>query len=287
MGPKLLAIEDAGASLRIQGNTWKKIDLTYNYTPNTVVEFDFQSGAQGEIHAIGLDTDNTLSNNDKFFQLFGTQTWAIYQNFHTYNTANGVQHFTIPIGQFLTGTYTRVVFVADDDARAAAESLFSNLRIFEQRLHVEVDGVQQSYLVASYSNEDLGPKLLAIEDAGASLRMQGNTWKKVNVAIDVTANTVLEFDFQSGRQGEIHAIGLDNDDVLSSIDKFFQLYGTQTWALYQDFRNYDSLNGWQHFSIPIGHYFTGNYSRLVFAVDDDLNAMAEGVFRNVSLRETL
>ncbi len=40
------------------GNTWKKIPVAYTITPNTILEFDFKSTAQGEVHGIALETDN-------------------------------------------------------------------------------------------------------------------------------------------------------------------------------------------------------------------------------------
>ncbi|MEJ2258078.1 MAG: Ig-like domain-containing protein, partial [Woeseiaceae bacterium] len=43
-------IEDGGFALRIVGNGWKKIDFPYTITEDTILEFDFQSMAEGEIH---------------------------------------------------------------------------------------------------------------------------------------------------------------------------------------------------------------------------------------------
>ncbi|MET0043070.1 MAG: hypothetical protein ABW100_06080, partial [Candidatus Thiodiazotropha sp. 6PLUC3] len=47
-----------GSSLTLAGNVWKKIAFNYTITPDTILEFDFESGEQGEIHGIGFDTDN-------------------------------------------------------------------------------------------------------------------------------------------------------------------------------------------------------------------------------------
>ena len=67
------------------GNAWKQVALNYTVTANTVLEFDFESAAQGEIHAIGFDTDETLSANTAF-QVYGTQSWGV-QAFRTYASA--------------------------------------------------------------------------------------------------------------------------------------------------------------------------------------------------------
>ena len=74
------AVEDAGSTLHVWGNTWKKIDFPYRITADTIIEFDFKSAAQGEVHAIGFDTDLNKSSNYAF-ELYGTQTWGI----QTYN----------------------------------------------------------------------------------------------------------------------------------------------------------------------------------------------------------
>ena len=75
-------VEDNGAALHMVGNAWKQVALNYTVTANTVLEFDFESAAQGEVHAIGFDTDETLSPTTAF-QVYGTQTWGV-QAFRTY-----------------------------------------------------------------------------------------------------------------------------------------------------------------------------------------------------------
>ncbi len=86
------SVEDGGATLRLTGNTWKKIDLPYTVTANTVIEFDFASSQQGEIHGIGFDNDNVLSE-DLTFKLYGTtQDWGYgLLDFDNYDVAPGVQ----------------------------------------------------------------------------------------------------------------------------------------------------------------------------------------------------
>lgn len=113
------------------------------------------------------------------------------------------------------------------------------LRVHEPLLDIELDGTNYAVPLESYVSQDEEATTLEIENAGATLLMAGNTWKKLAVNYDVTANTVLEFDFQSSREGEIHAIGFDNDDVPVSGDPFFQLYGSEPWWADQDFHDYD------------------------------------------------
>ncbi len=123
-------VEDGGDTIFLQDNTWRRTTQTYTITANTVLEFDFQSTAQGEIHGIGFDEDDTLTNNTRIFQLHGTQTWAsAFQDFNNYS-GSAFTSYSIPVGQFYTGTMFLVV-VNDNDAGAGNTSRFRNVRIFE------------------------------------------------------------------------------------------------------------------------------------------------------------
>ncbi len=122
-------IESSGAALRIKGNAWKKIAFPYAMTVKTVMEFDFQSPVLGDIHAIGLEEDNVESTN-RFFELYGTQVWAI-QDYKNY-APPGVKHYKIPVGAYFSGNKNYLTFVNDHDvATPTAESLFSNIKIYE------------------------------------------------------------------------------------------------------------------------------------------------------------
>jgi len=125
-----VTIEDNGATLHMVGNRWKKIDLSYNVTPNTVIEFDFASGAEGEVHAIGFDNDNSISAN-RMFKVHGNQNWGI-NNFDNYDSSPNYKHYTIPIGQFYTGNFPYLVFANDHDvSNPTGESFFKNILIYE------------------------------------------------------------------------------------------------------------------------------------------------------------
>jgi hypothetical protein len=117
---------DGGNGLRIVGNGWKQVQFSCNVGAGTVLSFDFSSSAQGEIHGIGFDTNNSISSNWTF-QLYGTQSYG-RQNFHNY--AGGVTSYSIPVGSFYTGSFSRLFFVMDHDVgNPTGESLFSNLTV--------------------------------------------------------------------------------------------------------------------------------------------------------------
>jgi hypothetical protein len=114
----------------LEGNSWKAINLNYTVTANTVIEFEFGSTTEGEIHGIGFDNDNAISSN-RTFRLYGTQNWGI-ANYDDYaSSAGSWKTYVIPVGQFYTGTFDRLFFANDDDANSASNSYFRNIRIYE------------------------------------------------------------------------------------------------------------------------------------------------------------
>ena len=53
-----ISVQDAGATLVLTDNTWRVTDQTFDITADTILEFDFESTAEGEVQAIGFDEDN-------------------------------------------------------------------------------------------------------------------------------------------------------------------------------------------------------------------------------------
>ncbi len=121
------SIVDGGAGLSMQNNTWKYIALNYTVTANTVIEFDFSSTSQGEIHGIGFENDDTLTST-RYFKVHGTQNYGV-TNFDNY--ASGTTKYTIQVGTFYTGNMDRLVFINDNDAGSGNNSIFSNVKIYE------------------------------------------------------------------------------------------------------------------------------------------------------------
>jgi len=123
-------VEDGGNTLRLEDNTWKDIALDYTVTADTVMEFDFMSTVQGEIHGIGFDTNDGIDSS-LTFKVYGTQGWGI----STYNNYAGNEgdwvHYTIDVGDRYTGSFNRLFFVNDDDQYVGANGSFSNIIIYE------------------------------------------------------------------------------------------------------------------------------------------------------------
>ncbi|WP_420551767.1 trypsin-like peptidase domain-containing protein [Tenacibaculum aiptasiae] len=121
------SVGSGGASLTLTNNTWKYISLNYTVTANTVIEFEFSSTSQGEIHGIGFENDNTLTSS-RYFKVHGTQNYGI-TNFDNY--ASGTKKYVIPVGSSYTGAMDRLVFINDNDGGSGNNSTFSNVKIYE------------------------------------------------------------------------------------------------------------------------------------------------------------
>lgn len=136
------------------------------------------------------------------------------------------------------------------------------------------------FSVTAFSNQD-NDGTFTIENSGNSLKLSNNTWKYIPMNYDVTANTVLEFEFNSTSEGEIHGIGFENDNSLTS-NRYFKVHGSQNYGV----TNYDNYtSGSQTYTIPVGNFYTGSMDRLVFLNDNDAGNGNTSTFRNVKIYE--
>ncbi len=372
-----VSVLDGGATLRLVGNRWRSIALAHNITANTVLEFDFKSTVQGELHAIGFDTD-AVEESQKAFTLYGTQSWGRLDYKNYASSAGQWKHYVIPVGQFYTGSMSRLFFVNDHDvASPTGESYFRGIQVYEPGTNspptanddaygqVEPSGsVTLDVLANDSTAPDLGETLtisgvtqgsaggtlviqggttlaytpaagflgretftytvsdgtpggndtatvtvdvflnfntrplstygvaqdltgpVTVEDGGQTVRLVGNRWKKVTLPYTITANTILEFDFQATTTGEIFAIGFDND-LGQSPERSFKLYGWQAYGL-TAYNNYAAdAPAWKHYRIPVGQHYTGAMTSLFFIVDHDvLLPNANGAFRRIQVYES-
>ncbi|MDH7444825.1 M20/M25/M40 family metallo-hydrolase [Aquimarina sp. 2201CG14-23] len=121
------SVVSSGSGLSMQNNTWKYISLNYTVTASTVLEFDFNSTSQGEIHGVGFENDNSLTSS-RYFKVHGTQNYGV-TNYDNYTS--GTTTYTIPVGDFYTGAMDRLVLINDNDAGSGNTSTFSNVKIYE------------------------------------------------------------------------------------------------------------------------------------------------------------
>lgn len=126
-------IQDNGNTIKIDGNAWKRTEVDYNITENTILEFDVRILGLGEIHGILFENDNAVGNFDRFrmFQVAGSENWGLL-DFQNYTGSDWIS-YRIPVGDFFTGNFTYLVFVANkDDDPDTQQSFFRNLRLFEK-----------------------------------------------------------------------------------------------------------------------------------------------------------
>ena len=135
---------------------------------------------------------------------------------------------------------------------------------------------------SSHSNQDVAGNV-SVADSGTTLVLTDNTWRQTDQTFNITATTMLEFDFQSTVQGEVQGIGFDEDEEPFNGDRIFRLYGTQNWGI-ADFATYSG--GVVHYQIPVGQYYTGTAMRLVFTNDNDAGAGNDSRFSNVRVFES-
>jgi hypothetical protein len=125
---------DGGSTLKLEGNRWRSTtSQTFTVTPSTVLEFDFLSTSEGEIHGIGFD-ENDRSDDRRVFQISGFQTGARTLTPDTvYTRAGSYQRIRIPVGQYYTGDAMYLVIVNDKDrGRMDNTSYFRNVRIVNE-----------------------------------------------------------------------------------------------------------------------------------------------------------
>jgi extracellular elastinolytic metalloproteinase len=140
----------------------------------------------------------------------------------------------------------------------------------------------------SYADQDVSGTV-TVEDAGATLLLQNNTWRRTTDLFSVGANTVLEFDFSSTAQGEIHGAGFDENDVLNDAPRLFQFYGTQNWTgtgkIGGYTLTYSGSGAFEPFTIHAGRFLPAGDYPLVLINDNDAGSGNNSRFRNVRVRQ--
>ena len=152
----IVTLVDEGNGISMTNNTWKYIPFNYTVTGSTVIEFEFSSSIEGEIHAIGFEDDNQLTSS-QYFKVHGTQSYGI-RNFDDYN--GGTKKYVIPVGNFYQGNYDRLVFINDNDATANSHnSTFSNVKVYE-------GSCGESFAAVDFTKQ---PAIIGQEDENDSL----------------------------------------------------------------------------------------------------------------------
>lgn len=128
------SVGDGGDSITLTGNTWVRSTQSFNITANTVIDFDFSSNSQGEIHAIGFDNNDTLNDDPRHFQFWGTQNWTGTGKIDLtpkYSGGGATQSYSVPVGQSYTGNMFLVLTNDKDSGTLNNQSKFACVRIHE------------------------------------------------------------------------------------------------------------------------------------------------------------
>ncbi|MFY7669912.1 M20/M25/M40 family metallo-hydrolase [Tenacibaculum sp. MEBiC06402] len=179
------SVENAGNSLVLTNNTWKYINYPYTITSQTVIEFDFSSTNQGEIHGIGFENDNSLTSS-RYFKVHGTQNYGV-TNYDNYTSGNAT--YIIPVGSFYTGSMDRLVFINDNDAGSGNNSSFSNVKIYEGSCgnSIQNRSVQAVNTVYLGNEDENSPFELIISPNPSSdlfhIKLQGSSNKEVQLLL--------------------------------------------------------------------------------------------------------
>ncbi len=145
----------------------------------------------------------------------------------------------------------------------------------------EVIDFIQNPVVTYGTNQDEGDVNIISNN---EIMLENNAWKAILIDYTVTPDTWISFWFKSTKQGEVHGIGLDDNEVLSS-NLTFRVYGTQGWGI-GDFNNYPGDGTWHFYQIPVGQFYTLDAAYLFFTSDHDVGTGdGNSYFRDVALTE--
>jgi len=277
-----------GTGVSITGNGWKRLVRDYTVTENTMLEFDFRSRSEGEVTGIGFDTQDFMTASLSF-KVYGTQAWGnmTYDNY----SGNGAwQHYTIPVGQFYTGEFSRLFFVNDKDGAPLTtnEADFRDIMVYEAGQEASAQPITfERCDVKSHGGTQQDFATYEIQESGEVLKIVGNGRKRADVDYLITPNTVIEFEFKStdDMEPEVAAIGMDDNNAETE-DRSFKVFGAQAWGN-MEYDNYEGNGEWKSYVIPVGQYYTGLMHSIYFINDDDRpSPQTEAFWRNVRVYES-
>lgn len=289
-----VTVLDDGKGVSMTGNRWLRIPHAYAVTADTVLEFEFKGTVQGEVHAVGLDEDGNPTNAPRLCKVWGTDGWTFGPN--AGDDYDRYQHhspewatYRIRIGKYYTGAMQYVVFANDNDLGAQnASSEIRHVKVYEAPVRDAEDyinlAIWSGYGLTGGGDRPKEGVVSAFND-GREIELIGNRWVKVWVDHDVQPFTVLDFSYRGDIQGEIHALGLDENTTMDDAQRLFQLQGTQTWPEgISVVPRYQGNGEWVDYRLEVGKYYTGLMKYLAFASDHDVpNANASSRFRDVRI----
>ncbi|MEM6394652.1 MAG: hypothetical protein AAF797_17945, partial [Planctomycetota bacterium] len=140
--------------------------------------------------------------------------------------------------------------------------------------------------LVSYGNQDTDdrPEILNDNHRGNVLRLDGNDWKALAYDLNITSDTVLEFEFRSSNQSEVNAIGIASNNATARSNFTYRLWGTEGFGRTVN-PQYNGSGNWQAYTINIGDNFSGSFNYLTFINDND-SSSGVSEFRNIRVYNT-
>ena len=297
---------ESHTELHLAGNTWKALDFDYQVTSDTYVTLDYKTNVQGELHGLiflrdGLDPSNNGSEHwhseSDFIRLDGTQTYNGTDVLYTESNAEW-QTITIRVADYnsIGDDIDHLVFVSDDDTNALASSSFRNIRVYEGDPTIAPSNVSALSFTdtdfLSYTAQDQVVTTFTTMNNN-ELHLAGNTWKALDFDYRITDHSYVTLDYKTIVQGEVQGVvffeqGSDPSasNFQPTLEHFIRLDGTQEFNGTHNL--YDDPNGdWQTITAKLSdfHSLDAVIEYIVFANDDDENALAESAFRNIRVFE--
>ncbi len=150
------------------------------------------------------------------FQVYGWNNDLAIPTYKTYaGSEKQWKHFQIAPGKAISGKMNWMFFCNDASGNeSSVDSAFRNVKVYESGQGARAKAIDfRKTPLSPYGGGGRGNNP-TVEDEGATLHIVGDTRKKIPFPVTVTKNTVIEFDFKSAQQGNLHGIGLDEDDQI-------------------------------------------------------------------------
>ncbi len=165
-----LVINDT--SLRQWNNSWKASfrNITVAGDGSQVVEYWFLGDSEGELHGPGFDNDDATSSGTTY-RIWGRDTNFGTVGNITYN-GPGWELITETLDDF-SGTFDRLVFMADDDSQLVANATFRHFRVRAYESPEPSVTVQQEERAAVYNVSLDEPPNATREYRGEAFTMNG------------------------------------------------------------------------------------------------------------------
>ncbi len=204
-------INEGNYGITINSNGWNVLNIPHTIDSGTKLEFEFKSTAQGETHSIGFT--NQLSAGSlygKRFKLYGTQnvsTAEANQNY-SYDGSGNWQSFSIPIGNFFTGSFDNIVFINDNDANpSGSNSSFKNVRLVDANGNCLTSASFRSYAVS---------ELMASPSLGQKTNLEW--YHQPREGKEVATYTFQHFDFSLEKFDDIEVVtpSMSNSNLFTS-----------------------------------------------------------------------